>query len=171
MRTIPIGPLWCYSVTCEDYLSLITIGDETWIRNFEAGPTRHHISLQGQINSMSSAVKIMTSFLWCGGRIVPLFLTFWDHIQLKHYYMDTIKKNELLNLTNLSQENNVWWWCHTTHKSVQPLNGLYCSTLLTVQTSPHWINTYFILSRKNCKYNIMRISPWRISVTEPEEQQ
>lgn len=78
------------------------------------------------------------------------------------------KKNETLSLTNLSQKNNVRW-CHATHKSVQPLNGLYCSILPRVQTSFHWINTYFILSRKNCKYNIMKNQcdrAWRATVKE-----
>jgi hypothetical protein len=66
MRTIPIGPLWCYSVTCEDYLSLITIGDETWICNFEAGPTRHHIMSPGtnQFNVISSKNHDQFSVMW-----------------------------------------------------------------------------------------------------------
>lgn len=53
MKTIPIGPLWRYSVT---WGLLITIGDETWIHKFETGPTRHHIMSPGtnQFNVISS---------------------------------------------------------------------------------------------------------------------
>lgn len=52
MKTIPIGSSWHYSVMQG---LLITTGDETWIHNFEAGPTRHHIMSPGtnQFNVMN----------------------------------------------------------------------------------------------------------------------
>ena len=169
MKTIPIGSSWHYSVTRG---LLITQEMRHGFIILKQGPQGITLRLQRQTNSMSRiAIKIMASFLRCGGRTIRVFLTFWDLSKFKDYNVNTIKKNETLNLTNLFQLTNVWQQCHATRKSVQTLDWLYCSTLPIVQTSPYWINTYFILSRKNCEYIIIRISPWRISVTKHEEQQ
>jgi hypothetical protein len=89
MKTILLGLLWHYSVKHDDSQE-IRHGFIIWKQGLQ-GIT---LCLQGWTHSLSSAVKIMASFLGCE------FLTCRDHREFKTTMMT--KKTVTLNLTNLS---------------------------------------------------------------------